>query len=156
MEFLFITFQAYKLQPSALHVLKISENSYDNMFWGIPFYSSRCVQVLCKIAALNSFLKSSKVYLKGIQPGCFTGKFSKIFPVAIFSETLMDCCFWKFKHPFVWNTNGQLWMDESEIVEKWIIVWKRYWCRITKQNKEYWGVSDKDLFFFSKKTVKEK
>ena len=64
MELLFIKFQAYKLQPLALRVIKIPENLWDNVYCGIPFYRSRCIQVLYRIAAPNSFLKISQVHLK--------------------------------------------------------------------------------------------
>ena len=64
MEFLWEKFQAYKLQSLSLHVFKIPENSWNNVCYGIPFYRSRWVQVFYRIAVLNSFLRSSQVYLK--------------------------------------------------------------------------------------------
>ena len=64
MELFFSKFQAYKLQPLALHVFKIPKNTWDNACCGIPFYRNRCVQVLYRIAALSSFLKNWQVYLK--------------------------------------------------------------------------------------------
>ena len=63
-ELLFSKFQAYKLHYLALHVFKILGNSWDNVCCGIPFYRSRCIQVLHRIAALNSFFRSSQGYLK--------------------------------------------------------------------------------------------
>ena len=79
-KFLFSKFKAYKLLPSALHVFKIQENSWDNMCSGIPFNRRRCVQVLYRITALNSFLK---VYLKRTPTWMFYWKVSKIFLEAI-------------------------------------------------------------------------
>ena len=76
-KFLFSKFKAYKLLPSALHVFKIQENSWDNMCSGIPFNRRRCVQVLYRITALNSFLK---VYLKRTPTWMFYWKVSKNFP----------------------------------------------------------------------------
>ena len=51
----FSNFHAYKLQPLALFVFKILENSWDNVCCGIPFYKSKYIQVLYIITALNSF-----------------------------------------------------------------------------------------------------
>ena len=64
MEILFSKFHAYKLQPLALRVLKIPENFWVSVCCRILFYRNRCLQVLYRIAALNSFLRSSQVYLK--------------------------------------------------------------------------------------------
>ena len=78
MEFLFSKFQAYKLQPSALRVFKIPKHSLDKVYWGISFYSWG-VQILYRIADLNSFLKSIQVYLKGLHHVFFSWKFPKNF-----------------------------------------------------------------------------
>ena len=100
-ELLFSKFRAYKLHYLALHVFKILGNSWDNVCCGIPFYRSRCIQVLHRIAALNSFFRSSQGYLKRTSTWMFYWKLPKIFWVAIFFKTLMDVLFQKFKHSFV-------------------------------------------------------
>ena len=65
MKFLLSRFQAYKLQPSTLSIkFKILENSSDKVYWGIPFYRSKRLQVAYRIAALSSCLKNSQESLK--------------------------------------------------------------------------------------------
>ena len=43
-----------------------------------------------------------------------------------------------------------------KIIEKWVIVSEWYWCRITKQKKEYEVTSSIDVLSFPKKFVREK
>ena len=109
------------------------------MFAGEFFFTEAGV---CRVAALNSFLKRSQVYLKRSPTWKFWWEVSRNFPSAF---------------PIFQNADGQalpkiktscsLEHQSREISNcaEIVSVCKWYWCRITKQKKEYWGVSDVDV-----------
>ena len=92
MEFLFSKFQAYKLQPSALHVSKIPENSRDNVVLWNPFLQKQvrtgslqnsCSEQLSeKLTSVLKKVSNMDVLLRSFQ------NFSKWF--FDFSKMLMD------------------------------------------------------------------
>ena len=86
MELIFSKFLAYKLQPLALHILRIPENLWDIVCCGVPFYRSRCVQVLYRKTALKSFLRSSQVYLKRTPTWTFYWEVAKKIPGGYFFQ----------------------------------------------------------------------
>ena len=121
------------------------------MFAGEFFFTEAGVY---RVAALNSFLKSSQVYLKRSPTWKFWWDVSRNFPSAF---------------PIFQNADGQALpkIETSCSLEhqcreisnctEIVSVCKWYWCPITKQKKEYWGVSDVDVIFFpQKKFVREK
>ena len=150
MEFLFSKYKVYKLQPSALRLFKILENSWDNVCWGILFYRSRCVQSSCSeqlFEKVPSILK--KVSNMEVLMGSFQ-KLSKCFPIF---QNADGHALPKIKTSCSLEHQSREISNCAEIVS----VCKWYWCRITKQKKEYWGVSDVDVIFFPKKKfVREK
>ena len=68
-QFLFSKLQAYKLQPSALHVFKIWKNSGNSAYCAVPFSRSRRKKVIRKACKGTS---------KGFQHGCSTEKLLNI------------------------------------------------------------------------------
>ena len=96
MELLFSKFQAYKLQPLALCVFKILLwNSFLQKQVSTSSLQNSCSEQLFE--KLLSVLKKDSTLM-------FYWEVAKIFGVTIFSETLMEGYFRKFKHSFVWNT----------------------------------------------------
>ena len=84
-----------------LHVFEILENSWDNLCCGVLFYRSRRKQVLCRIAALKSFLvkfqEGLQVYSKRTPPWMFCWEVCRDSRSSYFFKTPMDGCFRKFK-----------------------------------------------------------
>ena len=81
MEFLFRKLRAYKLQPSAVCVSKVLENSSSKDYSGVIFHRSRRYRLSSQIAVLNSFLENLQgglqAHLKKAPHGYVTGKFPK-------------------------------------------------------------------------------
>ena len=126
MELLFRKFQVYRKSSifSSVCFKNSRKSPWDNVCCGIPFY--RCIQILYRTAALNSFLKSSQVYLRRNStwifywevPKNFAGFFFQNANERVLLKIQTSFCLehqWMSLNGWIWKLQRTEWLYQSDI-----------------------------------------